>query len=66
MPAGQVGTVLGVGLGGTVCVAPGAFSDLSLVCPGPTHNPAAPCKDGVCPMGSVEGVKDEAGGSGVL
>lgn len=46
-----------------MCVAPGVSSDLSLACPGPTHSPASWCQDGVCPMCSLERVKDRAGGS---
>lgn len=43
-----------------MCVAPSVFSDLSLAWPGPTHKPAEPSEDGVSPMVSVEGVKEEA------
>lgn len=61
VPAGQVGTMLGVGLGDHVH-SPSVFSDLSLPCPGPTQRPAEPGKNGVSPTCSIEGVKEEVAG----
>lgn len=58
---GRWASCLRVGLG-TMCGAPSIFSDLSLACPGPTHNSAEPGKAGVSSICSAERVKEEGAG----